>query len=176
MLRNANYIYNNCIIADEINTTKKYCKRAQVGVDLTVKNIFELKNRGEVNCKETITPKYESLMTIEHNSEYKYYLKKGTYIVELNEGIKLNKNDTGLIIMRSSLNRCGVTIHSAVWDPGYSTIDKEGNIKTMSIRMTVENENGFIVEKNARICQILIFENEDTNLYEGQWQGGKNNL
>lgn len=32
MLKNAQYIYDNIIIADEVNTTKKYCAKAQVGV------------------------------------------------------------------------------------------------------------------------------------------------
>lgn len=39
MLKNAEYIYENVIISDENNTTKQYCKKAQVGVDLSVKNI-----------------------------------------------------------------------------------------------------------------------------------------
>lgn len=175
MLKNSQYIYDNVIIADEKNSTKKYCKKAQVGVDLTIKKIFKISNAGEVNIDKTIIPNYEEYKLIEKENRYYFYLEKGTYIVELNEGIKLGKNNTALIIMRSSLNRCGVTIQSAVWDPGYTT-ETENEIKTMSVRLTVDTDKGFIVEKNARICQILVFENENCDLYNGQWQGGKNGL
>ena len=171
MLRNADYILNNCVISDEINSTKKYCKKAQVGVDLTVRNIYIFTENGEVNNTKTELPKYSFLKPLKNQ----WFLKKGTYIIELNEGISLGKNDTGLIIMRSSLNRCGVSIQSAVWDPGYTT--KNGAIiSTMSVRLTVDNPYGFSLERNSRICQLLIFENENTDLYNGQWQGGKNGL
>lgn len=172
MLKNSKYIYDNCIIADEINSTKKYCKEAQVGVDLTLKSVYVIFNDGLVLKDKTVLPKYKEIIPGLDNY---YYLNKGTYIVELNEGVKLNKNNTALIIMRSSLNRCGVTIQSAVWDPGYTT-KTNNEIKTMSVRLTVDTDKGFVVEKNARICQILVFENEDCNLYNGQWQGGKNGL
>lgn len=176
MLKNSQYIYNNIIIADEINTTKKYCKKAQVGVDLTVKKIFNITKAGSVEIDKTCVPEYSEHPCIQQpDGKMLFYLKKGTYIVELNEGIKLGKNDTALIIMRSSLNRCGVTIQSAVWDPGYTTKNNDV-VNTMAVRLTVDTDNGFIVEKNARICQILIFENEDCDLYNGQWQGGKNGL
>lgn len=181
MLKNAQYIYDNIIIADEINTTKKYCKKAQVGVDLTIKRVFDVNTKGVVEINKTTIPEYvehPSIATpsyINNEEKYMFYLEKGTYIVELNEGIKLGKNNTALIIMRSSLNRCGVTIQSAVWDPGYTTASND-KIGTMSVRLTVDTDKGFIVEKNARICQILVFENEDSDLYNGQWQGGKNGL
>ncbi len=181
MLKNSQYIYNNIIIADEINTTKKYCKKAQVGVDLTIKKIFDINTKGMVEINKTIIPEYVEhpcIVTPSHTDKenrYVFYLEKGTYIVELNEGVKLGKNDTALIIMRSSLNRCGVTIQSAVWDPGYTTASND-KISTMSVRLTVDTDKGFVVEKNARICQILVFENENCDLYNGQFQGGKNGL
>lgn len=172
MLKNSKYIYDNCIIADETNSTKKYCKEAQVGVDLTLKSVYVISDSGLVLKDKTVLPKYREITP---NLDNYYYLNKGTYIVELNEGVKLNKNNTALIIMRSSLNRCGVSINSAVWDPGYTTQDK-GKINTMSVRMTIDSSR-FIVEKNARICQIIVFENEDPiNTYKGQFQGGLNNL
>lgn len=176
MLKNSRYIYDNIIIADEINTTKKYCKKAQVGVDLTIKKIFNITKAGQVEIDKTYIPEYSEYPCIQQPDGKKlFYLEKGTYVAELNEGIKLGKNNTALIIMRSSLNRCGVTIQSAVWDPGYTT-ESNNKIGTMSVRLTVDTDKGFIVEKNARICQILIFENEDCDLYNGQFQGGKNGL
>lgn len=178
MLRNANYIYDNIIIADEINTTKKYCKKAQVGVDLSIREVRNFTGRGATLKNKTYASPTEPLGTYglyqddEGNTYNGYILRKGTYIIELNEGCRFGPNDTGYIILRSSLNRSGVSISSAVWDPGY-TSQREDGIYPMSIRMTVENENGFFLEENARVAQLIVFESEDTTLYDGQWQGGQ---
>lgn len=190
MLKNADYIYNNIIIADEENTTKKYCKKAQVGVDLTARKIYKFKphSHGIVFKDRTVVADYEELNTFKleklvvedfpsNDSDNKEYyevwgLEKGDYIVELNEGCSFGSQDTGYIIMRSSLNRSGVTVNSAVWDPGYTSKDNAGKIHSMSIRLTVQNEDGFCLEKNARIAQLLVFENEPTTNYNGQFQGG----
>ena len=177
MLKNAEYIYENVIISDENNTTKQYCKKAQVGVDLSVKNIWMLGNVGVVTKDKTYVPTY-----LKAAKETKYYenigkeitgwfLPKGTYICELNEGAQFGDNDTGLIIMRSSLNRSGVTIQSAVWDPGFTTRDGE-KVNTMNVRLTVDSNVGFFLEENSRVAQILIFENEASSLYQGQFQNG----
>lgn len=179
MLRNADYIYDNIIIADEVNTTKKYCKKAQVGVDLSVKNIYKIKNRGIVLREKTYVPDYELVQPTEIiQDRIGWSLQSGTYILELNEGIQLGKEDNGLIFQRSSLNRSGVTTISSVWDAGFTTRDGDV-INTMTIRLNVDNKEGFILEQNARVAQILILNSEEvTALYAGQFQGGlrKSNL
>lgn len=103
-------------------------------------------------------------------------LKRGSYIIELNEGVRLGPNDTCYIIMRSSLNRSGATICSAVWDPEF-TSEKGGDVNTITVRLNVDVPV-FYLEKNARVAQILCWENEDTVGYDGQFQGGlkKSNL
>lgn len=177
MLRNAEYIYNNIIIADEVNTTKQYCKKAQVGVDLSIKDVesfvtvgFTLKDKtyaSKTSSMEVIT--FSDPAGVEHEG---WYIRPGSYIIKLNEGCAFGDNDTGLIFLRSSLNRSGVDIVSAVWDPGY--VSKDGDvIYPMSIRMTVHNPKGFYLEKNARVAQLLVLQNESTTLYNGQWQGGQ---
>lgn len=170
MLKNANYIYDNVVISDEVNTTKKFCKKAQVGVDLTVKKIYSIISSGRVDNKKTLLPSYYEIKPF--NNLWNLSPHK-TYIVELNEGVKLEKNFSALIIGRSSLNRCGVTIQSAVRDPGYTT-KKGEEILTAGIRLTVDNDYGFELECNSRIAQIIVFENENTTLYDGQFNNGKN--
>ena len=175
MLRNSNYIYENIIVADEINTTKQYCKKAQVGVDLSIRSIESM----EVGCTLRSKTYAASTRNID-KKEYSYndevftgwFLPQGTYIVKLNEGCNFGPKDTGLIVLRSSLNRSGFTVCSAVWDPGYKSVDGD-TIYPMSVRLTIDNPNGFYLEENARIAQLLVLENEDTTLYNGQWQGGK---
>ena len=174
MLRNADYIYNNIIISDEVNTTKKYCKKAQVGVDLSVKNIINIAGSGLVTTGTSHIAPYQvrEKATFEYGGkEYVgWVLPRGTYICELNEGCEFGSTDTGLIIMRSSLNRNGTTIQSAVWDPGFTTRDGD-KVNTMSIRLTVDADQ-FCLEENARVAQLLIFENEAATLYNGQFQNG----
>ena len=177
MLKNADYIYNHILRADEKNTTLDYCKKAQVGVDLSIRAIYKIKNYGLIFKDKTVAPTYEpiepnnfDLVDPEIDKEG-WFISKGTYIVSLNEGCSFGPNDTGLIIMRSSLNRSGVSVFSAVWDPGYSSCSSEG-VFPMSVRITVDSEEVFI-EKNARIAQLIVFENEDTSQYDGQWMGGR---
>lgn len=188
MLKNAQYIYNNIIIADEVNTTKSYCKPAQVGVDLSIKKPMKIATCGHVLRDKTYASEYEDINLVKKTipvsngdsfeTDLGWHLSRGTYILVLNEGCKFGPNDTGYIILRSSLNRCGVSICSAVWDPGYTSMDSAGAISPMSIRLTVDTEEGVFIEQNARVAQLLVFENESTDLYNGQWQGGllKSNL
>lgn len=178
MLKNANYIYDNVIKADEVHTTKKFCKKAQVGVDLSVKDVLEFKTAGTVCKSKTYASATTSIEPTFHydpitqQSYEAWILSPGTYIIELNEGCSFGPNDTGFIILRSSLNRCGVSIESAVWDPGYTSVEGD-EINPMSVRMTVHNPYGFELEKNARVAQLIVVDNQDTEVYNGQWQGGR---
>lgn len=179
MLRNAEYIYNNIIIADEKDTTKKYCKKAQVGVDVTLKEVYSISGCGATLKNKSLIPDYKQVPK-EYNMEIKsskgiftvdgWKLPKGDYIVKINEGVQFGPNDTGLFIQRSSLNRSGVGIVSSVWDPGFTTQDGD-TINAPTLRLTVEDE--IIIEENARIAQLIVFENEDTEEYDGQFQGGR---
>lgn len=168
MVRCADYIWNNIIIADEVNTTKKYAKKAQVGVDLSCKTFYTIEGAGKVTLGKTFVPDYKE---VELNSEGYFFLTPGTYIVETNEGCQFGPNDTGYVIQRSSLNRCGVTLLACIFDPGFTT--QSGNeVKSFTMRVIVENPNGIYIEKNARVGQMVIFENENCDLYSGQFQNG----
>ena len=178
MVKCAQYIWDNIIIADEINTTKQYAKMAQCGVDLSVRSISKFTDMGYTLKDKTFAAptdeKIEKTVTLTPKGKEVtgYKLKPGTYEIELNEGCKLGPNDTAMIIVRSSLNRCAVSAYSGLYDPGFNTQDGD-KICPMHLRITVDNPYGFFVEENARVAQIIIFENEDTKMYLGQWQGGK---
>ena len=164
MLRNADYIYENNIIADEVNTTKQYCKKAQVGVDVTVNKVYVIANQeGSVLKDKTIVPDYLEYCTADNSG---WVLYKGTYIVALNEGVQFGPEDTGFFIQRSSLNRCGCEIISCVWDPGFTTQSGDA-INAPTLRLS------FYLEKNARIAQLIVAQNEPSELYNGQFQGGR---
>lgn len=178
MLHNADYIYENILKADNINTTLDHCKKAQVGVDLSVRKIYEFRSEGVVFVNSTTTPNYHEIPAIVEREVvgregFYWHLNPGTYIIEVNEGCSFGPQDTGFVIMRSSLNRSGVSIASAVWDPGYTSVSENGEVHPMSIRMTVENPYGFDIYVNARIAQLVVATNDSASLYAGQFQGGR---
>jgi len=91
-------------------------------------------------------------------------LVAGAYIITYNEIVHLPKNVMALATPRSSLLRCGVTINTAVWDAGYS-----GRSQSL---MIVYNPQGFRLQRNARIVQLVFLElAQETEGYQGAYQG-----
>jgi dUTP pyrophosphatase len=92
-------------------------------------------------------------------------LAPGIYHVLYNEVVSIPKNLMALARPRSSLNRSGVTIHSAVWDAGYAG-------RSTSL-LAVLNPAGFRVQRNARVLQLVFFAlaSEDADGYRGVYQG-----
>ncbi len=94
-----------------------------------------------------------------------WYLISGhAYSVTFDQGVKLGSIHTAFIRHRSSLLRMGWTCTSGVYDPGFE-VDQMGAV-------LMGNCNIFI-EKGARIAQIVVAENYNADLYNGQWQGQK---
>ncbi|MFC2035943.1 deoxyuridine 5'-triphosphate nucleotidohydrolase [Chloroflexota bacterium] len=90
-------------------------------------------------------------------------LMPGAYIVTYNEIVHLPNNVMALARPRSSLLRCGVTINTAVWDAGYS-----GRSQSL---MIVYNTQGFRVQRNARITQLVFLQlTQETEGYHGAYQ------
>ena len=118
------------------------------GIDLTVKEIAMLSSPG---CISTISTSrvLSSLSPLVFDGMGKMDLLPGSYIVTCNEIVNLPKNIMALARPRSSLLRCGVAIHTAVWDAGYS-----GRSQSL---MTVFNAQGFRMYRNARFMQLVFF-------------------
>ncbi len=91
-------------------------------------------------------------------------LLPGCYLVTYNEVVNLPRSLTALVKPRSSLLRCGVAIHTAVWDAGYS-----GRSQSL---MVVYNPLGFRLHRNARIVQMVFFRlsREAAEGYQGVFQ------
>ena len=92
-------------------------------------------------------------------------LLPGCYLVTYNEVVNLPRNIMALALPRSSLLRCGVSIHNAVWDAGYS-----GRSQSL---MVVYNTQGFRLYRNARIVQMVFFflSREVAQGYQVMFQG-----
>ena len=138
--------------------------RAQVGYDLTLKEIKQI-NGGIVLADKTVVEDYTTLMpTVLHSDKLIYKLEPGTYSLTFEQGCKLDTKHTAFIRHRSSILRCGGIITSGVYDPGFE-VDEMGAvlIATKSI----------IIEKGARVAQIIMLENQESEAYDGQFQGNK---
>ena len=91
-------------------------------------------------------------------------LVPGAYIITYNEIVHLPKNIMALARPRSSLLRCGVNVGTAVWDAGY-----HGRSQSL---MVVYNPQGFRLQKNARIVQLIFMQlTGETEGYQGAYQG-----
>jgi dUTP pyrophosphatase len=91
------------------------------------------------------------------------WLEREAYLVTYNELVSVPPDCAGLVLPRSSLMRCGATLHSALWDPGYS-----GRGQGL---LTLYNE--LRLYRDARIGQFVLIalESAAAELYSGRYQG-----
>ena len=87
-------------------------------------------------------------------------LAPGPYQVVFNEVVDLPNDLMAIGRPRSSLGRCGVSVHSAVWDAGY-----RGRSTSL---LVVSNPAGFRVQRDARSLQLVFFA-LDEPVAEGYW-------
>jgi len=133
------------------------------GIDLTLRQIALLQSSGRIAAEDSqrviseLSPLvFDGLGFID--------LVPGAYIITYNEVVHLPKNIMALARPRSSLLRCGVTVGTAVWDAGYS-----GRSQSL---MVVYNPQGFRLQQNARIAQLIFMRlSQKTEGYQGAYQG-----
>ena len=134
------------------------------GIDLRVKRIYRLKDGGYLGTNDRRTPDVES---VSDRIGEKFTLGPNEFVlVETMEKVNMPKDVMALILPRSSLFRCGVSLHTAVVDPGFKG--------TLTFGMKNLSEFPFEIEIGSKIGQI-VFETVKGNvkLYDGKYQGGK---
>lgn len=91
-------------------------------------------------------------------------LPAGQYLVTLNEVVNLPRWLMALGRPRSSLLRMGASLHTAVWDAGYS-----GRSQAL---LVVHNAAGLRLQRDARIAQMVFFPLAAPDLrgYDGHYQ------
>ena len=143
-------------------------KFAQVGYDLSIKSVSSLDGNGRVMKSGTQVNTLTSIHAKEYlydgEKQYGWELKPGTYDVTCNEGCDIAANRTAMVRQRSSLLRNGAIIASSIFDPGFKT----NNIGTV---MIVTKD--IFIEQDARIAQMYFHENNEGELYDGQFQNDK---
>lgn len=134
------------------------------GVDLRVKVVYRLKNGGYLGVKDRRTPDIE---VVDKEVGRKVVLNPNEFVlVETMEKVNMPNDISAIILPRSSLFRCGASLHTAVVDPGY--------IGTLTFGMKNLSQFPFEIEIGSKIGQIVFEEVKgNTKLYNGKYQGGK---
>jgi dUTP pyrophosphatase len=133
------------------------------GIDLTLRDIALLQSSGRITVEDSqrLVP---NLAPLVFDGLGFIDLMPGAYIITYNEIVHLPKNIMALARPRSSLLRCGVTVDTAVWDAGYS-----GRSQSL---MVVYNPQGFRLQRNARVAQLIFLRlSRKTEGYHGAYQG-----
>jgi dUTP pyrophosphatase len=133
------------------------------GIDLTLREVSLLQSAGTITVDNNHRQVSELAPLVFDGLGY-VDLVAGIYMITYNEIVHLPENITALAAPRSSLLRCGVTIGTAIWDAGYS-----GRSQSL---MVVYNPQGFRLQRNARIVQLVFFKlAQKTRGYRGAYQG-----
>ena len=133
------------------------------GIDLTLRDIGLFQSSGKLAVKNS-ERRVSDLTPLVFDGLDFIYLAPGIYSVTYNEVVHLPRDIMALARPRSSLLRCGVTVGTAVWDAGYS-----GRSQSL---LVVYNPQGFQLQRNARIVQLVFFRlTQETEGYRGTYQG-----
>ena len=132
------------------------------GIDLTLREVALLQTSGKIAVSNRQRLVSDLAPLVFDGLDF-LDLMPGVYIITYNEIVHLPKNVMALATPRSSLLRCGVTVNTAVWDAGYS-----GRSQSL---MVVYNPQGFRLQRNARIVQLVFFQlTGETEGYHGIYQ------
>lgn len=154
MIKNANsvkQILNNTI----------YGEKAQNGFDLSLKGVKRIIGKGVINKSSTELPFYDSEDFFQDGY---FYLSQGQYSITFNEGGKIPQGNCGWIKTRSSLIRCGCVVESGLYDTGF---------ECQNFGAILFVHNSIKIEQNAKVAQFILFEAEEAEEYDGQWQKEK---
>jgi len=133
------------------------------GVDLSVKEVAVFSSPGTLSPQNE-TRVLSSVSPLVFDGLCGIDLLPGCYLITYNEVVNLPKDIMALAMPRSRILRCGVSVHTAVWDAGYS-----GRSQSL---LVVYNPRGFRLHRDARIVQLVFFRlnREATEGYQGMFQ------
>ena len=134
------------------------------GIELTLNRVERFTSAGAVafDNSERKLPQTEP---IDFDPSGWIDLTAGSYLVTFNEIVSIPKDVAALARARSTLQRCGASLETALWDPGY-----RGRSQSL---LVVYNPQGLRLKKNARLMQLVFMrlEKEAEKVYSGKYQG-----
>ena len=126
------------------------------GVDLTLETVFEQTEPGRIERGgKTVGARRE--LDCEQDS---FRLPPGGYVVRYADHIRIPDGHVGFLYPRSSLLRNSCMLDTAVWDAGY-----EGRGEGL-----LEVYHDIVIERGARIAQLVLAEAAHQNTYDGSYQ------
>ena len=139
-----NEIINNNLISNYIDLNTQL---QPTSFELTVNKVYSIYNVSTIDFDNS-NRRLSSYSELLFNND-NIFLDFGIYKILFNETVNIPNNIFAIGYPRSSLIRCGNTIHTAIWDPGY-----HGKSECL---LTINNPDGLILKKNARILQLLFY-------------------
>jgi len=115
------------------------------GVDLTLEDVEKFVTKLTLDANNVELSKVEKINPSEDGF---YELAPGAYKINYSEIVSIPEDCVGLVFPRSSLLRSGVTIYTAVWDPGYTGRG--------SGLLQVLNPYGARIKKGSRVVQLIV--------------------
>ena len=133
------------------------------GFDLSLRSVAGFASAGLVTL-DNHNRVISELKPLEFDKDGYIHLAPGAYSITYNEIVHLPKDVMALGLPRSSLLRCGASLHTAVWDAGYS-----GRSESL---LVVYNSHGFKLQRNARVLQLIFMKlTHKSGGYQGRYQG-----
>ena len=137
------------------------------GFDLRLGEIYEISGKGFLGQEERSTPKTRLLAKYTPKNNQSFIFKPGEYYL-MKTIEKVNTPGDILILFRprSTLHRSGMAIFTANVSPGYQGELIFGIMNLGPCEMEIE--------LGARVVHAMFYKIKGkTNLYRGQWQGGR---
>lgn len=138
------------------------------GFDLRIGRLNILKgNEGFLGVKERATPKLELVAEYKTNEPMTIVIQPDEYyLMTTIEKVNTPNNLAGLFRPRTTLFRSGLTLYTGICSPGYCG--------ELSFGLVNHSKFPFKLEMGARVVHVTFHTVEGlTNLYKGQWQGGR---
>ena len=137
------------------------------GFDLRIGELYQLKGQGFLGIEERKTPEIKLIAKFDKKKPKKVFLQPRTYyLMKTIEKLNLPENLLALFTPRSTLYRSGVYIFGGQTAPGY-----KGELTTGIYNF---GDKEFELEMGSRVIHLIFFEIKGkSNLYRGQWQGGR---
>ncbi|MEC8857744.1 MAG: deoxyuridine 5'-triphosphate nucleotidohydrolase [Chloroflexota bacterium] len=133
------------------------------GFDMTVRDVARLTTPGAVAVDDAGRVLSET-EHMEFGPDGWLHLEPGPFLVTFNEMVNMPLDVMALGRPRSSLLRSGAGVHTAVWDAGY-----HGRSQAL---LVVYHPQGYQVQRNARLMQLVFFQMETaaSRGYQGRFQ------
>ncbi len=137
------------------------------GFDLRLGELFTISGKGFLGETERKTCDIKSVAKYEKGGKHSVVVKPGDfYLFKTIEKVNLPNNLVGFFKPRTTMQRMGIFLRSSQAAPGYS-----GEL-TFAIKNLGPCE--VEIEMGARVIHMMCAEIKGkTNLYRGQWQGGR---